>query len=165
MIPYCAALSHYRGGRCEVRHANRATFAGGLTLTVPVEGGRDTLKRLRSARALTLDVGISDHGRWQHRHLGALEATYGRAPFFGHYFDEAARIITGDYATLGEMNAAIDAMLRRRLDIDRYLRMELPAAAIAEARRLQTDADPRLSMLHYLFTLGPEAIFLLLPAF
>ncbi len=171
MIPYCPSLAFYRGNPADPRHINRALFAGPLTLTVPVAGGAAALKRLaRYASATTASAPempslcISGHGNWPHRHLGSLEALYGRAPFFAHYYPPLAAIIASPPPLLADLNDAIDSLIRA------WLRLPLPSGpfpspVIAEARRLSGSADPQLSMLHYLFHLGPEAIFLLLKAF
>lgn len=168
MIPYCPSLAFYRGNPADPRHINRALFTGSLTLTVPVAGGAAALKRLASAhdrQAQQLPaLSISDHGNWPHRHLGSLEALYGRTPFFPHYYPPLAAIIASPPPLLADLNDAIDSLIRA------WLRLPLPSGpftspVIAEARRLSGVADPQLSMLHYLFHLGPEAIFLLLKAF
>ncbi len=147
-VPYCASLAYYRGGAADIRHCNRALIGRGVLLTVPVEGGSRSLKRLEhacggraEAQADLRSPRISLHGDWPRVHLGALEAVYGRAPFFAHYFPAVSGIIAGPPESLFGLNAAIDA------------------------ERLLAQSDPALSMLDALFRLGPEAIFLLVEAF
>ena len=73
------------GGAADIRHCNRALIGRGVLLTVPVEGGSRSLKRLEhacvgraEARAALRSPRISLHGDWPRVHLGALEAVYGR---------------------------------------------------------------------------------------
>lgn len=163
VIPYCAPLawyiSRYGQGTAPVApHPNRCLIAGPLTLTVPVAGGSRALKR-RPWDSLE----VSDHGRWQHVHLGALDAAYGRTPYFIHYFPAIEAVISDTPPLLSTLCARIDAAVTAALRIDR-LAPELSAhAAIRRGRELLPLVDPALSILDQLFRLGPEAIFLLAP--
>lgn len=62
---------------------SRGTVASGATgeylLTVPVTGGARILRHVGPTQ-----VTVSDHGEWTRVHLGALEAAYGRTPFWPH---------------------------------------------------------------------------------
>lgn len=60
----------------------------GMVLTVPVAGGSSAAKRLKPSQ-----LEISDHGDWTRIHLGAIEAAYGREPYFQHLFPEIASAI------------------------------------------------------------------------
>lgn len=42
------------------------------------------------------DVMVSTHGDWWHVHWGALEAAYGRTPFFEYYADELRQWFIGE---------------------------------------------------------------------
>jgi len=53
-----------------------------ILLSVAVVGGASILKQ---SRRLSHAI-LSEHSDWQHNHLGALEASYGRAPFFRYIF-------------------------------------------------------------------------------
>lgn len=160
VIPYCAPLAWYMAGRPPVAplHSNRCLIAGPLTLTVPVAGGSRALKRLPWH-----EIQVSDHGRWQHVHLGALDAAYGRSPYFIHYFPAIEAVISDTPRRLADLCGALDNAVVRALGISR-LAPELSApAALTRGRELLPLADPALSILDPLFRLGPEAIFLLAP--
>ncbi len=60
----------------------------GMVLTVPVVGGSSAVKRLKPEQ-----LEISGHGDWPRIHLGAIEAAYGREPYFLHLFPDIATII------------------------------------------------------------------------
>ena len=49
-----------------------------MILTIPVEGGGKRLKKIETHPELYL----SEHGDWRKVHLGGLEATLGRTPFY-----------------------------------------------------------------------------------
>lgn len=56
-----------------------------MMLSIPVEGGASRLKRLSGATAGNqANILISEHGNWRHAHIGALQAAYGRTPYFPH---------------------------------------------------------------------------------
>lgn len=164
VIPYCAPLAWYmaRAAGCAqatpVTHPNRCLIAGPLTLTVPVAGGSRAIKRLPWR-----ELEVSDHGRWQHVHLGALDAAYGRTPYFIHYFPAVEAVISATPRRLADLCAAVDAAVAAALRIDRLAPELSTPAALRRGRELLPLADPALSILDPLFRLGPEAIFLLAP--
>lgn len=76
-------------------------------LSVPLDGGA---KALRGGK----DVGentISDHGNWRHVHLGAINAAYGKTPFFPHLLPEIEEAYRHSYGKLEEFNIAIHRAL------------------------------------------------------
>lgn len=160
VIPYCPSLAFYRGARTETRHCNRALLGRGVSLTVPVAGGARLLRGLKPGAQEPPRVSL--HGDWPRAHLGALEAVYGRAPFFQHFFPPLAALIADPPETLFALNAAIDAEIRRAVGFRLLSGAVVTPAVAAEARRLRALADPQVSMLDPLFRFGPEAIFLLL---
>lgn len=103
--------------RCEI-----ADTRGRLQLTVPIvhPHGLD--------HARWDQTGVSSHGRWWHVHRQALEAAYGRTPFFEFYIDRFEPFFRDDvgerYGSIAAYDLAIDAQVREIL--------LLPPAIIAE---------------------------------
>lgn len=136
--------------------------AEGMVLTVPVVGGSSAAKRLKPE-----DLEVSGHGDWTRIHLGAIEAAYGREPYFMHIFPEIASVIGSHPQHLGHLNVVLMEKMMRFLgyadaieDI-RALRKTKPERCTAIARRMESKVDPCHSFLEPLFRLGPDAIFLL----
>lgn len=80
---------------------------GSLFLSIPIVGGAATLKK---AKGISNAV-LSDHGNWRHTHLGALEAVYGRAPFYQHLMPMLHDVYTSQIRLLSDFNAAIHEVL------------------------------------------------------
>ncbi len=170
MIPYLASLAYYRasvGGDTPPADApNRALLTTDLTLTVPVAGGSAALKRL-PPEALE----ISQHGRWQHTHLGALEAQLGRTPFWRHLEPSVAPLIAGASGSLLELNEALSEALNDFLDLRallpelREMREAAPERVEAISRRLTAGFDPCRPLLVLAALHGRDAIFALSPPF
>lgn len=76
---------------------------GSLFLSIPIVGGAATLKK---AKGISNAV-LSDHGNWRHIHLGALEAAYGRSPFYQHFMPSLHDVYTSQISLLSDFNAAI----------------------------------------------------------
>lgn len=134
----------------------------GIVLTVPVVGGSSAVKRLKPEQ-----LKISGHGDWTRIHLGAIEAAYGREPYFQHLFPEIAVLLTDYPQQLARLNVLL---MEKMLDFIRYahtvedinnLRETNPERCQAITRRLESKIDPTHSFLEPLFRLGPDAIFLL----
>src|SRR5436305_332161 len=65
---------------------NRCTIAGAngpITLSVPLEGGRDQKTEVR-------DIRICNEEDWQKRHWKSIVSTYNRSPWFEYLRDEMA---------------------------------------------------------------------------
>ncbi len=165
VVPYCASVAWYRHSPEAVvaarRRPNRALFADDTLLTVPVEGGARILKS--HARDAGVELRVSDHGRWSHVHLGALEALYGRTPFFAHYFPAVADVISSPHELLVELTGSIDRIIAEALRFDTLLPLlKNPSEVVAaEADRMYRRVKADVPMLEALFRFGPEAIFLL----
>lgn len=136
--------------------------AEGMVLTVPVVGGASAVKRLKPSV-----LQISGHGDWTRIHLGAIEAAYGREPYFQHLFPEIAEVIADYPQQLGQLNVLL---MERMLDFIGYsdnlpeitaLRESHPERCEAIARRLEGKIDARHSFIEALFRLGLDALFLL----
>lgn len=166
--PYLASLLWVQGkaGAMKTREYTRTLIESnapeGMVLTVPVAGGAAAVKRLKPS-----ELEVSDHGDWTRIHLGAIEAAYGREPYFQHLFPEIAAIITDYPQQLARLNVLL---MERMMDFIGYraniaeirrLRESNPERCAAIARRLEAKVDPRYSFIEPLFRLGPDAIFLL----
>ena len=134
----------------------------GIILTVPVVGGSSAAKRLKPEM-----LEISDHGDWTRIHLGAIEAAYGREPYFQHLFPEIEDVIDPFPEHLAMLNVLLmEKMMNfigyaNAIEEVRNLRESNPERCSAIARRLEKKIDPAHSFLEPLFRFGPDAIFLL----
>ena len=171
MIPYLASLEYYRaavgGQSLPAVVPNRALLAPDLMLTVPLAGGSAALKRFASGRLPAERLEISQHGRWQHTHLGALEARLGRTPFWRHLEPSVAPLIADASGSLMALNEALDEALKTFLDYETLL-PELrematlnPGRTAAVAHRILRDADPAAPYLVLAARYGRDAIFAL----
>ncbi len=135
---------------------------GGMVLTVPVIGGSSAAKRLKPE-----DLEVSGHGDWTRIHLGAIEAAYGREPYFQHLFPEMAAIIDRYPKHLSHMNVLLmDKMMNfigysNTIEDIRNLRERNPERCSAISRRLEAMINPVHSFIEPVFRLGPDSIFLL----
>lgn len=147
--------------RCHIRdHAGNE-----LTLSVPVAGGASVVKHAPVENWI-----ISEHGRWEAMHLGALNAAYGKTPFYRHYIPRLQALIEHHPERATDFTNSIGEYIAEALHIETLLpqlrendatRREM----IAERReRLDRNLPPSTSILDPLFRFGPEAIFLLIPA-
>lgn len=153
-------------GNLKTRDYTRTLIASnsqeGMVLTVPVAGGASAVKRLRLP-----DLQISGHGDWTRIHLGAIDAAYGREPYFQHLFPDIASIISDYPKHLAQLNVLLmEKMLgfigySKEIDGIRKLRMSNPERCAAITSRLNSKIDSSRSFLEPLFRLGPDAIFLL----
>lgn len=168
VIPYMPSLAWMRrqtqAMHQAARHPNRTLLDRQTPLTVPVEGGG---RQFRRSPAGSAPHPLSAHGRWTHVHLGAIEAIYARTPYFIHFFPSLSEILLTPPHTLEELNRTILRFMLRAVDAQRLLPLLAdPTEAVRqEARRLAQTAQPGLSFIDPIFRLGPEAIFLLAPAF
>lgn len=113
---------------------------------------------------------ISDHGNWPHVHLGAINARYGRYPYFTFLFDQLRDAYADIPGTLPEFNTRIDDIITSWIDREaiisaRQLLSSDPRAAASLRRsclELKTNLNTRLSILDAIFRLGKNTTLLLL---
>ncbi len=135
----------------------------GMMLTVPVEGGSSATKRMKPEQ-----LEISGHGDWTRIHLGAIEAAYGKEPYFVHLFPEIASVIEHYPQHLASLNVLLmEKMMeflgyRDAIEGIKLLRESNPARCSLIAQRLESKINLRHSFLEPLFRLGPDSIFLLM---
>ncbi len=174
--PSCSALrtiimnNGWLGDESSPNHphndATRTTIAGGKMLTVPVAGGRGRLKH----RQTDLEkIQISDHGRWRQEHLGAINAAYGKAPYFQYIFPEIEKIYENNsHGSLGEFNHHIFCFIKRFLDLDTLLPSikEMNEKNPDRLQQLKSEYETKVnlnySIFDAIFRLGKNAVFLLI---
>jgi hypothetical protein len=150
--------------RCSIEGPN-----GVQRLTVPLQKPQEW----HSTRIA--DVLVSTHGDWWHVHWGALEAAYGRTPFFEYYADDLRPWFSGKVEHLVDLDMGIHRFCLSVLDLplDSHTLVEDSAELPADGVRIthsdiatppyyQLWADrfgftPDLSVLDLIFNLGPEA--------
>lgn len=146
------------------RERTRTLIAGGITLTVPIAGGSQAVKRTPVE-----SWQLSDHGKWPHLHFEALRAAYGRTPFFAHIAPKLEAIYASLPKSFCELTLRLNAEL---LDFMQFheswpqllsLRQSEPKLYSALRGERAEQADFGLSVLDAAFRLGPETIFLLAP--
>lgn len=170
IIPYLASTLWFQGkidtGVLKPRILTRTLIESnspeGMVLTVPIAGGSAAVKRLPPA-----EMEVSGHGDWTRIHLGAIEAAYGREPYFQHLFPHVAEIITGYPSHLLELNRRLARIMLEFAGYDasigdiEVLRKRNPDRYSMIASRLLSKIDPAHSLLEPLFRFGPDTIFLL----
>lgn len=72
---------------------------GVITLTVPVQGGRET-------RQLTSEVLIDNSVSWQSQHWKTIQSCYNKSPFFFHYEMGLSALYQKSFTGLVEFNLA-----------------------------------------------------------
>lgn len=177
MIPFAPSVGYYAIRLASLLHGEdtypevkgkervRTRIAGGMMLSLPVEGGSSVMKRRNAEGAM-----LADHGRWQDVHLGAFKATYGKTPFFIHLFPEIEKIYRQKGAgSVGDFTAAINAMVEEWLGIDeifinslRSLRDDSPERLRLWKQQFSGKIDPEISILDLLFRYGKEGVIALL---
>lgn len=151
-----------RYGRSLTRTLIASNSPEGLVLTVPVTGGSAAVKRDDPHSFM-----ISSHGDWTRIHLGAIEAAYGREPYFPHFFPGIAEIIEAYPPKLEDFNRRLLATMLRLAAYDEEkegllsLREEHPERFRAIVERLLAGVNPRHSMIEALFRYGKEILFLI----
>lgn len=150
-------------GRDYTRTLIESNRPEGQVLTVPVEGGSSAVKR-----GPVSSLRVSGHGDWPRIHLGALEAAYGKEPYFAHLYPEIAEVISDFPESLAMLNMTLLMKTLSFIDYDgqidslRRLSTEKPRRVAGIRERLEAGCDLSHSYLEPLFRFGRDAIFLLL---
>lgn len=151
----------------------RTTIAGAhgqppMTLSVPIAGGSSAVRRWEAT-----EWRLSDHGRWQHIHLGAIQAAYGSSPLYPHIMDTLRPVIdypvTSGVSMFAQLSHAIHRIVLGHLNIDENIcalreminaRQDFASVLRHEYSR---DVIEYLSIFDVIFRKGEDAIFALLP--
>lgn len=148
-IAWANASLHVGGkdfARCVIGGNN-----GPATLSVPVAGGSHSLLR----RGAELSATLSEHGNWRHIHSSALEAVYGRTPFFQHLMPDIKSVLKERQTDLAALNVAIHRVMADFLSFP-FPNTALTEAAEERARELAREIDVEKSMLDALMRLGRD---------
>ncbi len=172
-----ARLSALREGGYAARGMARASLDG-LLVSVPLAGGASALRRLAPEAVGTLMV--SPHGDWPRAHLGAIEARYGRTPFYPHCRPALEEMLRNAPENHFEaMSEGLHSMICRLLGLSGdMVRMGEELRETGEAlrrmppgrlRQIGEEAalsagnpSPEDSFLPVVLRKGPEALFILL---
>lgn len=169
-IPFAPDLSMTRKILAGVRVSPGKGFArtiieGDRILSIPVVGGSGRLKR----SDINLDkIMISDHGRWRQEHLGAINAAYGKTPYFPYIFPELEKIYREkSNGSLGEFNRELFEFVYRFLDVD-SIRKAIDEMNLINPQRLrqlkgelETKVNLNYSIFDSLFRLGKNTAFVI----
>lgn len=133
---------------------------GVAVLSVAVEGGSAGLRR----RGAEKRAKVSLHGRWPHVHLGALEASYGRSPYYQHIMPGLRGILDQTMAgdSLGALNRRVHGLLAGFLPKDVAATTVGAETIMRRAQEIASGLDPELSLIDSLMQLGPETSLALL---
>lgn len=170
MIPYLPTmkwlLNRKASGDMSAREYTRTVIESnspqGMVLTVPVVGGSSAVKRY-SPEALE----ISGHGDWTRIHLGAIDAAYGKEPFFQHIFPGIADEIRHYPSRLAEMNRSLFSTVLAGINYEESAKELMSYRAAHPQRyenirsRMMSKIDIEHSVIEPVFRFGPDTIFLL----
>jgi hypothetical protein len=97
--------------RCVISGSN-----GTITLTVPVEGGREQ-------KALLKDVRVDTSTNWKKIHCRSIQSSYARAPFYEYYCEDVYRLISKPNAFLLDMNMEILSWALKSLKLTTHVQL------------------------------------------
>lgn len=158
--------------RCKILSAN-----GVQTLSIPIE-------KPDSAKCLTRDIRIAEHGNWRHLHWNAILSAYNSTPFFEYYADDFYPFYEKPFRYLFDFNEQLRQLICSLIDMD-------PSVSFSKEYSEKTDPCtldrrdsihpkkeslheefktyyqvfesrfgfvPNLSIIDLLFNMGPESI-------
>lgn len=130
-----------------------------MLLSMAVEGGARSLRDISQLNSIRL----SDHGNWRRNHILAIEAAYGRTPFFHLIADKILEVYKDEsIVTLRNFNIALHYLISQQLFINlepkRLHHLAVNEEIIKRGKELAKEIKPEISVLDPLMKLGPEAI-------
>ena len=130
-----------------------------LLLSAAVEGGAGKLKDKRNIG----NICLSDHGDWRRTHMAAIEASYGRAPFFSHIIGGLHDIYADFRITkLEEFNLKFHSLLVKflldNIDFSRINLFKAEPVLCERGKEIAENIKPEISALDAVINFGPEAI-------
>jgi hypothetical protein len=134
--------------RCLVAPA-ALTPSEAMLLSVAVEGGASILKRGANLPAVRLSL----HGNWPHRHAGALEALYGRSPYYQHLIPDISEIWRNLPESLAALNMQLHEVVKGWLSTGH---LSLTKSVEQRCDEIASHIRPELSVIDALMRLGPE---------
>lgn len=126
-----------------------------LILKVPVEGGASVLKNAENEPLL------SEHGKWRREHIGALQASYGKTPYYEHLMPEIKAVYDDSVGiTLERFNSRLLDVALNWIDVDCLKENAARLQKVMEETKNAINRD--LSIFDALFRLGKRTSFGLL---
>lgn len=150
-----------------------------VVLSIPLQKGKNESCPVR-------DVRIAYDEPWPHRHLQALQTTYGKTPFFEEVFPSLEILLTRQTDTLWELNLHLLRELKEMMrtigtirltnaylrsyeadvtDLRKGIHCGMPEGIAMDGmphyeqiQRIGLSFQPNLSIVDALFHLGPETI-------
>ena len=130
-----------------------------LVISMAVEGGSRQLRSFQNVEGLTL----SDHGNWRKNHLGAIEAAFGRFPYFSFIFEHLYQaynnrslVTLNDFNT--ELHRHITTVLTGTLNSGDFNLFKQKQVLLERGKEIAESINPAESVINILMQYGPEAI-------
>ena len=141
--------------RCKIKDRSNNL----LMLSAAVEGGGRQLRSIENFPKILL----SNHGNWRKTHQSAIEACYGKKPFYPYlsielqeiYYDESIKTLE-DFCN--SLHQRLILILVRRLDVSKLKLIDKDERLKERAKEIAKDIDPKISVLDALMSYGPETI-------
>ena len=129
-------------------------------LSMAIEGGGKQLKSNPDLENLL----ISPHGNPRKKHLQAIDAAYGKKPFYRHVADRLEPIFHDEkIITLKDFNMmlhkAIAGLLTENLSCQDLLAIKTHPIAMERGKELAVGVRNEISVIDVLMNLGQEAVF------
>lgn len=130
-----------------------------VRLSVAVKGGAGVLKGKLPKYA----VEISEHGNWRHTHLGTMEASYGKLPYYPYLIPALKRVYNTPFVKLSSFNFAIHKQLLSFLMQDIQLKdltviFTSRGSLLERGKEIANEMHPEHSILDGLMRFGPETL-------
>lgn len=157
------AVSNANAGMNNPKLFTRAIFytptGREILLSIPIEGGGRQSRNFLNLENLRL----SGHGNWRKSHLKAIEAVFGRYPFFSHIFDLISQIYENtEIQTLKDFNLSfhnsIKDFLLSGLSQEEINLLPRNHVLLERGKELAREFAANKSMLYPLMQYGKEAI-------
>lgn len=131
-----------------------------ISLSMAIEGGGRKTRNINNIENSLL----SEHGNWRKNHLGALEAVYGRTPFFEHIIPSlSVPYQNRSLLSLKEFNSAIHQVLSRfllrEIPLTRLISYAGSPVVSERAKELASKINPEISVIDSFMKFGPETLF------
>lgn len=135
---------------------------GPLLISAAIRGGASVVKRGHPERWQ-----LSDHGRWRHVHIGAIDAAYGATPFFPHLFPELRHILNqaGEGTPFLEFTSRINECVFNIINpegvIPSLISLRATDPDFFHQLRIEKNGEENdeLAFLDVIFRKGPESLF------
>ena len=130
-----------------------------MLLSMAVEGGARKLKNRENIETLRL----SDHGNWRHVHLKAMEACYGRKPFFIHLFPYLKALYRNEeLKTLDVFNTEAHKIVVRfllgNINVSEFNLFPTNPVLMERGKEIAGEIKRDFSVIDAIMNFGPEAI-------